>query len=85
MNAYFRDAQHHVEQATKNARDGIEKEVDELETRARKLVGKEKEPEPSRLEKFQQDLANAEKKAEGEARDALESARQRIADYRKSD
>lgn len=84
MNEHFEDARHHVERAAKNVREGLEREVEELEERARTLLGTE-EPEPGKLEKLQQDLRDLEKKAEGETRDALKAARERIDDYRKSE
>lgn len=78
MTEKFEDVRHHVERAVENARAGLKEEFEDAERRARELVGKEKEPEPSRVEKLQQDLKDLEQKAEGDARDALQKARDRL-------
>ncbi|GGL52551.1 DUF7553 family protein [Halocalculus aciditolerans] len=85
MNQHFKDAQHHLTKAAEDARHGIEDELDDVETRVRELIGKEKDPEPSRVEKLQADLKNLEQRAEGEAKNAIGDARLKIDAYRNSE
>jgi hypothetical protein len=51
------------------------------------LVGIEadEEPESSRLDRLQADLKKLEERAEGEAREAVASAHERVAEYRGHD
>ncbi|MFC7167839.1 DUF7553 family protein [Halospeciosus flavus] len=46
------------------------------------MTGKEEEPEPSRLEKLQEEIEELEEKVEGETKEALQKARERLGDYR---
>jgi hypothetical protein len=46
------------------------------------LTGRESEPEPGRLEKLKQDLKSAQENAEGEAKSAIENARDTLGEYR---
>ncbi|GAA0644859.1 DUF7553 family protein [Salarchaeum japonicum] len=78
MNERFQDARHHVERAVTNAREGLEDEFEDIENRVRELVGKETEPEPSRVENLKRDLKGLEQRAEGDARAALKKARDRL-------
>ncbi|MFB6185405.1 MAG: hypothetical protein ABEI06_05075 [Halobacteriaceae archaeon] len=84
MNRYFEDARYYLKRAGETAKKGVEEELQPIEDRFRKLTGKEAEPEPTRLEKIQQDIKQLEKKAEGEAKKKLEDARGRIKEYRNS-
>jgi len=84
MSKHFEDARYYLGRAAEHAKAGIKEEVEPLETRVRALIGDdaEKEPDPSRLEKLQADLKELEERAEGEAREAVASARERIEEYR---
>jgi hypothetical protein len=64
----------------------VKEELAPVEARVKELVGREdEEPEPSRLDKLQADLKQLEERAEGEAREAVASARKRVTEYRGKD
>ena len=87
MSKHFEDARYYLGRAAEHAKAGIKEELEPLQERVSKLVGDEpeEEPEPSRLDKLQADLKELEERAEGEAREALASARKRVAEYRGHD
>ncbi|MBP1922295.1 uncharacterized protein YjbJ (UPF0337 family) [Halorubrum alkaliphilum] len=84
MSKHFEDARYYLGRATEHAKAGIKEELEPLQERVSKLVGDEPEegPEPSRLDKLQADLKDLEERAEGEAREAVASARERVDAYR---
>lgn len=84
MNKHFEDAKYYLGRAKETAKEGIRDEISGLEERVRDLTGrqKEEEPEPGRLEKLQQDLSDLEQRVQGEARERVMEARQRIEAYR---
>lgn len=85
MSKHFEDARYYLGRAAEHAKEGVKEELEPLQERVSKLVGDEpeEEPEPSRLEKLQEDLKALEERAEGEAREAVQSARERVDAYRK--
>ncbi|VTT85935.1 unknown [Halorubrum sp. DM2] len=88
MSKHFEDARYYLGRATEHAKAGVAEELEPVETRVKELVGREDEepePEPSRLDKLQADLKRIEERAEGEAREAVASARERVAEYRGKD
>ncbi len=84
MSKHFEDARYYLGRAAEHAKAGIKEELEPLQERVSKLVGDEpeEEPEPSRLDKLQADLKELEERAEGEAREAVTSARERVEAYR---
>jgi hypothetical protein len=82
MNKHFEDARYYLGRATEHAKEGLLEELEPVEDRFRELVGKEKEPEPGRLERIQSDLKEVESRAEGESKKAIRKARERISEYR---
>ena len=88
MSKHFEDARYYLGRAAEHAKAGVVEELEPVETRVKELVGRgddEPEPEPSRLDKLQADLKKLEERAEGEAREAVASARKRVAEYRDKD
>ncbi|RLM63835.1 hypothetical protein DVK05_13055 [Halorubrum sp. Atlit-8R] len=87
MSKHFEDARYYLGRAAEHAKAGVKEELAPVEERVKELVGREddEEPEPSRLDKLQADLKELEERAEGEARDAVASARKRVAEYRGKD
>ncbi|MFD1633731.1 DUF7553 family protein [Haloplanus ruber] len=85
MNKHFEDTLYYIGRAGEHAKEGVLEELDPLEERFRELTGNETEPEPSRLEQLQDDLQELETRAEGEAKTAIEDARERIRQYRSSE
>ncbi|KOX95680.1 MULTISPECIES: hypothetical protein [Halorubrum] len=87
MSKHFEDARYYLGRAADHAKAGVKEELAPVEERVKELVGREddEEPEPSRLDKLQADLKELEERAEGEAREAVASARKRVAEYRGKD
>jgi hypothetical protein len=85
MNKHFEDALYYIGRAGEHAKEGVLEELDPLEERFRELTGDGAEPEPSRLETLQSDLQELEARAEGEAKTAIEDARERIRRYRSNE
>ncbi len=84
MSKHFEDAKYYLGRAAEHAKEGVKEELEPLEKRVRDLIGQEEEEEPesSRLEKLQADLKALEERAEGEAREAVASAREKVEAYR---
>jgi hypothetical protein len=87
MSKHFEDARYYLGRAAEHAKAGVKEELAPVEARVKELVGREDEaePEPSRLDKLQADLKQLEERAEGEAREAVASARKRVTEYRGKD
>jgi len=82
MNKHFEDTRYYVKRAGETAKKGIAEELEPLEERVKELTGNETEPEPSRFEEVRADLKELQGRAEGEAKDALGSAREKLEEYR---
>lgn len=78
MNRHFEDARYYLKRAGQTAKRGIAQELEPVEKRVRELTGREEEPEPGRLEEIRADLRDIERRAEGEAREAIANARERL-------
>lgn len=85
VNKHFEDARYYLKRAGETAKAGLAEEVSSVEERFRELTGREKAPEDSRLEEFRAELAELGDRAEGEAKEAIEAARERIDAYRKQE
>ncbi|MFW6000388.1 MAG: DUF7553 family protein [Halorubrum sp.] len=88
MSKHFEDARYYLGRAAEHAKAGVKEELEPVEARVKELVGRENEepePKPSRLDALQADLKDLEERAEGEAREAVASARERVAEYRGKD
>ncbi|ACM57926.1 DUF7553 family protein [Halorubrum lacusprofundi] len=84
MSKHFEDARYYLGRAAEHAKAGVKEELEPVEARVKDLVGivDDGEPEPSRLDRLQADLKKLEERAEGEAREAVAAARERIVEYR---
>ncbi len=85
MNKHFEDAGYYLKRTGEHAKRGLRAEIEPVEERVRELVGEEDEPEPSRIESIREDLASLEDRAEGQTKEAIADARERIAAYRDSE
>ncbi|MCT9097397.1 DUF7553 family protein [Haloarchaeobius sp. HME9146] len=85
MNKHFKDAQYYLKRAGEHTKEGAKEEFETLQQRFDDLRGKESEPEPSRVEKLQQDLKSYEKKAEGKVKENVREARKKLDGYRKQE
>ncbi|MFB6149958.1 MAG: hypothetical protein ABEJ48_09865 [Halobacteriales archaeon] len=85
MNKHFEDTRYYLKRAGEEAKRGVKEELEPIEERVRELTGNEDDdPEPGRFDSVRADLEELEKKAEGEAREALAEARERLKEYRES-
>ncbi len=82
MNKHFEDARYYLKRAGETAKRGVAEELAPVEERLRELTGREAEPEPGRLDGIKTDLLEIRKRAEGEARVAIDDARERVEAYR---
>ena len=82
MNRHFEDARYDLKRAGETATKGVRAELEPVEERFRELTGREEEPEPNRLDGIKADLKEVQAKAEGEAREAIADAREKIDEYR---
>jgi hypothetical protein len=78
MNKHFEDTRYYLKRAGETAKRGIQEELEPIEARLQELTGGEEEPEPGRLEAIRADLADLQERAEGEAKQAIGSARERL-------
>jgi hypothetical protein len=85
MNKHFEDARYYLGRAVEHAAEGLKEELEPAEDRVRELVGREKAPEPSRVEKIQSDLTALEKRAEGQSKQAIADAREQLRKYREGE
>jgi hypothetical protein len=85
MNKHFEDARYYLGRAVEHAAEGLREELGPVEERVRELVGAEREPEPTRVERIQSELRELETRATGKSKEAIHSARQQLAQYRGSE
>lgn len=81
MNKHFEDTKYYLKRATETAKRGVEEEIEPLQERVQDLVGDEEEgsePEPGRIEQLREDLSELQERAEGEAKEAIGEARERL-------
>ena len=78
MNKHFEDTRYYIKRAGETAKKGISEELEPIETRVKKLTGTDTEPEPGRLEEVRDDLKELQGRAEGEAKEAIKNAREKL-------
>lgn len=84
MNKHFEDTRYYIKRASKTAKKGVSEELEPIENRVKKLTGTEAEPEPSRLEEVRDDLKELQGRAEGEAKEAITNAREKLQTVRQN-
>lgn len=83
MNKHFEDARYYLKRAGEHTKLGVEETLEPAEKRVREWAGwEDEEPEPSRVEAVLEDVKDLEERAEGDAREALGKAREKIEAYR---
>ena len=83
MNKHFEDAIYYLKRAAETAKAGVAEELDGIEDRIRELTGREKEEiDQGRLEDLKADLKDVQERAEGDARERIAEAREKIEAYR---
>ncbi len=83
MNKHFEDTKYYLKRAGSEAKKGISEELEPVTERVQALVGEEEEPEPGRVEKIREDLKELQDRAEGETKEAIGKARERLDEVRK--
>ena len=83
MNKHFEDAKYYLKRAGETAKAGISEELEPLKERVDDLVDREEaDPEPGHFDEVRADLEALQERAEGETREAIADARERIDAYR---
>ncbi|AQL43775.1 hypothetical protein BV210_14150 [Halorientalis sp. IM1011] len=86
MNKHFEDAQYYLKRAGETAKKGVVEELEPIQERIEDVRGGEdEEPEPGRLAEIRADLKELQGRAEGEAKEAIADAREKIDTYRKTE
>ncbi|WP_424018243.1 DUF7553 family protein [Halorientalis pallida] len=86
MNKHFEDAQYYLKRAGETAKKGVVEELEPIQDRIDNLTGgDEAEPEPNRLKEIRADLKELQGRAEGEAKEAIADARDKIETYRQKE
>jgi hypothetical protein len=85
MNKHFEDTRYYLSRAAETAKRGVAEELEPVRERVQEVTGKEEEEvETSRVDELREDLAELERKAEGEAKAAIGDARKKLKAYRES-
>jgi uncharacterized protein YjbJ (UPF0337 family) len=83
MNKHFEDAKYYLKRAGETAKAGVSEELGPIRDRIDDLIDREQEePEPGRFDEVREELKELQARAEGETREAIEDARDRIETYR---
>jgi len=82
MNKHFEDTRYYLKRAGETAKRGVAEELEPVQERVQELVGDEEEPDPGRIEQVRADLAEIGERAEGEAKAAIDDAREKLDQYR---
>jgi predicted nucleic acid-binding Zn-ribbon protein len=83
MNRHFEDTRYYLKRAGTTAKQGIATELEPVRERVDDLRGKEEEEvEQSRIESIRADLGDIQTRAEGEAKEAISEARERLGSIR---
>ena len=83
MNKHFEDARYYLKRAGETAKAGVSEELEPLKERVDDLVDREEaDPEPGRFDEVRAELEALQERAEGETREAIADARERIDAYR---
>ena len=78
MNKHFEDTVYYIKRAGETAKKGISEELEPVQERVQAIVGEDAEPEPGRVEKIREDLTELQSRAEGEAKESIGEARQKL-------
>lgn len=84
MNRHFEDTRYYLTRAGTTAKQGIAAELEPVRERVESLRGEEEEDEQGRIESIRVDLADIQARAEGEAKEAISEARERLDSVRRA-
>jgi len=78
MNKHFHDSLYYLRRAAEHAQLGVMEQTDEVSDRVRSLLGRERDPEPGRIDRVREDVTDLERRAKTRGFAALDSARNRM-------
>jgi len=82
MNRHFEDTLYYLKRASETARNGVSEEAAPVEERVRTLVGREREPEPGRVEAARSKVETVSERARDEVGAVVAEARESVGEYR---
>ncbi len=82
MNKHFEDTRYYLKRARETATQGVSEELEPLRERFESITGGDDEPEDGRVEELRSDLEQLQNRAEGEAKEAIADAREKLSEYR---
>lgn len=87
MNKHFEDAKYYLQRAGEHAKRGISEELEPIQERVQELAGDDEDvidddETDSRIDQLRSELDELETRAEGEAKDAIKAARERLTSLR---
>jgi hypothetical protein len=82
MNRHFEDSRYYLKRAVQPARKGVREEGAPVGTRVRALLGREREPEPGRVETVRSKVKTVSKRARGGVVEVVTDARETVEAYR---
>lgn len=82
MNKHFKDSWYYLKRAGKTGRKGVTETLSPVERTAREYLGREREPRPTRSDRFEMKLESLQRSAERTIRTAIGRARERVEEYR---
>lgn len=86
MNKHFEDTKYYLKRAGETAKKGLTEEIEPIQERVQDLTGEEEEePEAGRVDQIREDLKELQERAEGEAKEAISDAREKLDEYRKEE
>lgn len=85
MSKHFHDSRYYLRRAAAHARLGATEHLERLADRIRARLGREREPEPGRVDRVREDVTDLERRAELRVREAVRSARARVGRGRSSE
>lgn len=78
MNKHFEDSTYYLKRAGETAKAGVAEELAGIEARIRELAGRDEPDEASRIDELRAELKELQERAEGDAREAIVEARERL-------
>lgn len=82
MNKHFKDSWYYLKRAGETGRKGITETLSPVERTVRKYLGREREPHPTRSDRFEMKLESLQRSGERTIRAAIGKARERVEEYR---
>lgn len=82
MNRHFKDSWYYLKRAGETGRKGVTETLSPVKRTVREYLGREREPKPSRSDRFEMKLESLQRSSERTIRTAIGRARKRVEEYR---